>query len=282
LCGEQLLSPALKPVRNHNLTNHLQNFLTYCFNNRLVTDGEIWSPKRKFHEDVKEEGISSILTTHTREIPDDIGYYIFDFMTEEEWDNNTEQPFIKRYLNYKQTLLGFPHIHLVEQWHITNPIEAEHFFTGQLDLGHEGMILRQPSAGYKHGRATENQDFIWKFKEFITQDAMIVGIEEQMKLKEGVERTRDSRGYLERRFEQELYEPAGKVGAFIVQQEGQEFKVKPGKGHNDYIKTSWFQDWMQFPEKWKGTHIEFKFMPHGSKNKPRIGSLVRFRPDLDI
>jgi len=281
LCGERLLSPNMKDVRNRQLPLFLENLMMYCHEHRLVVDGELWSPKRKFHMEPKSEGISSILTTHNRFIPPDIGYYVFDIMTEEEWDNGTEKPFINRYLEYKQLLTGFPHVHPVEQWHMKDALEAEAFFEGQLELGHEGMILRQLHAGYKHGRCTDKQDGMWKFKEFLTVDAKIVGVEEQMKLKEGVDRTRDERGRLERRFEQDLYEPAGKVGSFVVEKDGVQFKVKPGKGHNDYIKTSWWQDYLNDPNRFLGHHIEFKYMPHGTKDKPRIGSLVGFRPDLD-
>jgi DNA ligase-1 len=273
LCGEHLLSPALKEIPNANLRTHLAELLTMS-KAGLVTDGELWSPKLTFQE------LQSIIRSYDKPIPEHVGYYIFDLMTAEEWDDGTENEFLQRYIDYKK-MIAFPHVVPVEQWHIRNAQEAEDFFNGQLELSQEGMILRQPHARYKHGRATTKQDFLWKFKEFVTHDAMIVGVEEQMRLREGVERTRNIVGHLERRYEQELYEPAGKVGAFIVEHDGQQFKVKPGKGQNDYIKTSWWNDWKQYPEKWRGKHVEYKHMPHGAKDKPRIGSLVRFRPDLD-
>lgn len=281
LCGERYISPNIKDVRNQTLPGYLSVLGEFCKANRLVVDGELWSPVRSFHMEPKEEGISSILTTHHRVIPQDIGYYVFDMICEDDWDNETELSFLGRYNAYTEMLKNLPKVHVVKQHVIQNAQEAEAFFNQQLALEQEGMILRQPNARYKHGRCTENQDGMWKFKEFDTKDAMIVRIEEQMKLKPGIDRTRDVLGHLERRFEQDLYEPAGKVGAFVVEMDGKEFKVKPGKGHNDYIKTSWWQDYKQFPEKWRGKHVEFKFMPHGSKDKPRIGSLVRFRPDLD-
>lgn len=286
LCGEKLLSPALKPFPNNYLPFHISRLLDYCKSQRLVTDGEIWSPELTFQE------LQSIIRSENKPIPDHVRYYIFDLMTEEEWDNNTEEPFIQRYLNYTSQLSGFPNVHLVEQWHMTSPEEAETFFNGMIEQGHEGVILRQHSAAYKHGRGTVNQDFLWKFKEFVTHDAIIVGVEEQMKLKQGVERTRNELGNLERRYEQDLYEPAGKVGAFICEQiidAGIEhkdtgilqFKVKPGKGQDDTMKARWWFDYKEHPEKWHGKHIEYRFMPHGTMDKPRIGSLVRFRPDLD-
>jgi len=275
LCGEKLLSPKLKEFPNRNLMKHLENLMVHCFEHRIVTDGEIWSPEIPFNE------LQSIVRSYDASIPDHVGYYIFDTMTERQWDFDEEPVFINRYINYSQTLAGFEHVKLVEQWTVANAQEAEQFFIGQLDLGHEGMILRQLQAKYKHGRCTVNQDGLWKFKEFVTHDAMIVGVEEQMKLKQGVERTKNELGHLERRYEQDLYEPAGMVGAFVVEQDGLSFRVKPGKGQDAAIKTAWWQDYQKYPEKWKGKHIEYKFMPHGTKDKPRIGSLVRFRPELD-
>jgi DNA ligase-1 len=276
LCGERLLSPNMKDIRNRHLPLYLENFLAYCAKHRIVTDGELWSPERSFHMPVKEEGISSILTTHDRQIPTDIGYYIFDMMSESEWDNETEKPFLNRYLDYR-ILAGLPRIHCVEQWHITSPSEALTFFNGQLESGNEGMILRQPTARYKHGRTTLKQDGMWKFKEFVTHDAIIVGVEEQMKLKDGVERTRNELGHLERRFEADLYEPAGMVGAFEVEKDNQRFKVKPGRGmDNNWKRQAWLSR-----EQFIGHHCEYKMMPHGTLNAPRIGSLVRMRPDLD-
>jgi DNA ligase-1 len=286
LCGERFLSPNLKDIRNKNLAGFLAELGNLCNKNHLVVDGELWSPKRSFHEEIKANGISSILTTFDLNIPNDIGYYVFDMMCEEDWDGGTVELFFTRYTTYSQILHNIPHVIPVLQYPVHSPQEAEAFFNNQLDLEQEGMILRQPNAKYKHGRCTTNQDGMWKFKEFITHDAMIVGVEEQMKLKPGVERTRNEIGHLERRFEQDLYEPAGMVGAFVVQQDPQDgqahqFKVKPGKGQNAYLKTSWWQDYKQHPEKWHGKHIEYRYMPHGTKDKPRIGSLVRFRPDKD-
>jgi ATP-dependent DNA ligase len=271
LCGERLLSPALKEFPNRNLPLHFEKLMLWAREYNFVLDGEVWSPELTFNQ------LQSIVRSHHAEIPKSVGYYVFDMMTEQEWDEETEKPFIHRYLNYSQTLVGFPYVVPVEQHHIINPKEAEEFFNDEILSGHEGMILRQHHEGYKHGRTTLNQDGMWKFKEFLTQDGVVVGVEEQMKLKQGVERTRNEIGELERRYEQELYEPAGMVGAFIVQQGDLQFKVKPGKGMDNRTKM---EQWV-IRQHLIGRHCEFKSMPHGAKDKPRIGSLVRFRPDLD-
>jgi DNA ligase-1 len=170
----------------------------------------------------------------------------------------------------------------VEHIFLDNATKAEAFFNAQLEAGQEGIILRSPTAKYKHGRTTLRQDGMWKFKEFMTQDAVIVGIEQGEKMIDGIDRDVDAQGKLERTYKQENYTSSGMVGAFWVQQDGYpRFKVKPGKGHDNAWKTMVWKDYQLHPEKWHGKHLEYKFMPHGTMDKPRIGNLVRLRPDLD-
>jgi ATP-dependent DNA ligase len=282
LCGEAMISPSLKLMRNKNLRNHAVEFFDFCKSARLVTDCEIWSPIRSFHMPNKEEGISSILSSYDREIPDDIGFYVFDLMSEDEWDKSNEPIFSERYNRYWKALQGFKHVFPIVQFQVGTAEEAECFYNDQILSNQEGIILRSPRAKYKHGRCTDHQDGMWKFKEFLTVDATIVRIEEGDRLKDGMERTTNMIGRLERRYDAAAYEPAGKVGAFVVRNgDGTEFKVKPGKGYNDAEKTCIWEDYVRFPEKWHGKHVEYKYMSHGTLDKPRIGSLVRFRPDKD-
>lgn len=271
LCGEELLSPALKPMANVQLHTHLSNLLDYCKSKRWILDGELWSPRMTFTE------LSSVIRSKNKAIPLDVRYHVFDMMDEHEWESNKEMPFGYRAQTVEQNLGGFHFTSIVRQDVVNSAGDAENCFNWHIENGHEGIIMRSADAYYKHGRFTTNQDGMWKFKEFVTHDAVIIGIEEQMKLKEGVARTTNVLGHLEREHSKELYEPSGLLGAFVVRWNDCEFKVKPGKGFNNAYKQAWWQ----YKEQHIGKHIEFKYMSHGTKDKPRIGSLVRFRPDLD-
>lgn len=269
-CGEQLVSPALKAIPNLNLPAHLSNLLRFCKEARIVTDGELWSDEMSFQE------LQSVIRSHNSPIPSSVKYHIFDTMSEDNWNNGTELPYINRYLECQQTL-NFGNCIAVEHFYCMNAKEAQEQFDNHIEAGKEGIILRAPIAKYKHGRTTLNQDGMWKFKQFITHDAVIVGFEQAEVMREGLERTTDAQGNLERTYKQEDYTPTDMVGAFIVEQDGLRFKIKPGKGHNhEWKRGVWYSR-----EGLIGKHIEFKHMPHGAMNKPRIGSLVRFRPDLD-
>lgn len=269
-CGEQLVSPALKPFPNLFMEQHLQHLLRYCRAARVITDGEFWSPELTFQE------LQSIVRSRNKPIPASVKYYIFDTMSEDEWNNGGEPTFIHRYLNAQQTL-NFENCIPVEHFYVMTADEAQDRFENVLAAGEEGIILRSPTAKYKHGRCTENQDGMWKFKEFITQDAIVVGFEQGEVMREGLLRTVDAQGKKERTYRQEDYTPIDMVGAFIVKQGELQFKVKPGKGHDN----KWKRDVWHNRDQWLSKHIEFKFMPHGTMDKPRIGSLVRARPDLD-
>ena len=271
LCGEHLLSPALKPFPNQNMTGHLLHFLRFCSDARIVTDGEFWSPSLTFQE------LQSIVRSHNKSIPNDVKYYIFDAMSEEEWDNGTEKPFINRMMDARGTLADFPNVVVVPQEPVNNATEAERRFDAYIESGEEGIILRAPSAIYKHGRTTTRQDGMWKFKQFITHDAVIIGVEQGEMMKPGIYRATDAQGRLERTYRQEDYEPVDMVGAFTVMQDGITFKVKPGKGHDH----AWKRFMWEQRDTLIGKHLEYKFMPHGTMDKPRIGNLVCLRPDLD-
>lgn len=275
LCGESLVTPSLKDVANKNVRQHLDLLLRWCTEMRMVTDGELWSP------DIPFERIGGILRSYSQPIPPSLKYYIFDMMTEAEWDNGTEKPYIQRYFDTQQQLTGFDNIVQVPHIMIETAADAEALFNQHIEAGNEGIILRAPNVRYKHGRTTEKQDGMWKFKEFQTEDGVIVAVEEGEQMRDGIERTTDELGHLERTHKQEHYEPSGMVGAFEVVSKGIKFKVKPGRGWNNEAKLSAWSEYKITSALYIGRHCEFRHMPHGAKDKPRIGSLVRMRPDLD-
>lgn len=271
LCGDRLLSPALKDIPNRQLPLHLNQFLQYCRLNRIVSDGELWSPSIPFNE------LSSIIRSFDKPLPDSVAYYIFDATSEMDWNSEHPQPFSNR-LRFYMSLPNFPCIRKVIQVQVADADSAAMHFDSIIDAGGEGTILRSPLSYYKHGRCTPNENGMWKFKQFDTHDAKIIGVEEQMQMRHGIERTRNEIGELEREHSQSLYEPSGMVGAFIVNWGGQQFKVKPGKGFDFVAKRNLWTEHCTM-NSIIGRCIEFKYMPHGTKDKPRIGSLVRFRPD---
>jgi len=272
--GVWFVTPSGKLHVNRFIDQHFDLFWQFCRQGLWVADGELWSPIRPFNE------LQSILRTHNQPLPDDVGYYIFDLIKIPEWESGDMKDYQTRFYWMLDLLRpGFPRVHTVDQVLLRSPEAATLYYNEAIEAGHEGVILRSPMATYKHGRCTILESDLLKFKQFVTEDAVIVGIEQMETLREGVEREVNDYGLLRQTYKKEHYEPAEAVGSFVVAQgDGPLFKVKPGKGHTMEDRRMWWQA----RDSLIGCGIEFSYMPHGTKDAPRIGSLVRFREDKRI
>lgn len=270
LRGVKFITPSGKDHVNRDIANHFSAFNRFCNEHNLVADGELWSPTRPFNE------LQSIVRTHDMTLPPDVGYYVFDLLTWDEWENRFQvRQYASRYGELSMRI-DHPNVYAVGQYLLCDARAAEEHYEIRLAEGHEGIMLRSPLGTYKHGRCTHLESHLLKFKNYVTEDAIIVGVEQMEVLKPGVERTVGPTGLLERTFRQEDHELAEAVGSFLVRQGDTTFKVKPGKGHTMEDRKRWWAERATLI----GTGVEFSHMPHGAKDVPRIGSLVRFRPEL--
>lgn len=270
--GSKFITPSGKDHVNRDIPRHFADFNSYLSNYNLVADGELWSPSRPFNE------LQSLIRSHDKQLPDDVGYYVFDLLLYEEWEGVSQmRPYAARNEELKG-LRTFPHVYVVRQLEHLNATSAEADYEQVLAAGGEGIMLRHPRGTYKHGRCTHLESHLFKFKNFITEDAFIVDFERMKVLRPEVERIVGPAGLLERTYRQEDYQDADAVGSFVVSQLGNPvtFRVKPGKGHTMEDRKRWWAE----RDTLRGTGIEFSHMPHGAKDLPRIGSLVRFRPEM--
>lgn len=274
ITGTRFLTPSGKDHVNQHILEHFKEFWLFCRNRDLVIDAELWSPRMAFNE------LQSAIRTHYAKLPDHVGLYVFDMLTLDEWNDECQiRPYNFRYYAYTGIFSdhSFPHVFPVWQYVAGDSTSAEAMFNDALEEGHEGIMLRSPNATYKHGRCTHLESHMYKFKHFVRQDAVIVGFEQMQRLKHGVARTTNEAGLLEPTYRAEDYEPVESVGAFIVSQDGgaTTFKLKPGKGWTQKDREAWWHSRFAL----LGMSVEFSYMPHGTLNAPRIGSLERFRPD---
>jgi hypothetical protein len=267
-----MLSPTGKPFPNQELKHHLGVFRRYLQLNDLVADGEVWSAHRTFNS------LQSVVRSHNAPLDADICFYVFDMLTLADWKNPVE-PYSER---FGRCLGNYPNVRFIQQNFIANAEEAAAQFDRAISSGWEGIMLRALHAPYKHGRCTIRENGLLKFKQFQTLDAVITDVIVQRQMREDVERTVRPDGYLERPFKKEDFIEDTMLAGFVVHHpKFGEFSVKAGKGYTHIDKSVWYNRWITDPQCFLGRHIEFSYMPHGMKDKPRHGSLVRFREDLD-
>lgn len=272
LLGDRFFSPMMKPFTNNQLWKHFEKTIELAQEHKVVFDGEIWHPEITFTE------LSSRLRAGSGML-DGVQYHIFDCLTHDEWNGQAHSQFNHRQQHLEVLSNYFtPDTKRVEQLLVLNSEDAANQYAKFLGAGHEGIILRSPTGVYKHNRCTHREGNMFKFKVFQTEDAVIVEVVQRRKMLD-VERTYNPFGLLEKINTQESYGLDEAVGAFQVRlSDGRLTSVNLGRGFSYSAR----QKFWTLRDSLVGKHIEFKYMPHGTKELPRIGSMIRFRPDKDL
>jgi DNA ligase-1 len=199
---------------------------------------------------------------------DGLVYHVFDYVS--------EGPFSERYAIACQQVKTFADeypIKIVRQVLLHSLNELEAMEEKALAEGHEGIMVRQGSSFYKHGRATERSQDLSKVKRFSDSEATIIGFEEKMT--NGNAAFTNELGRTARSSHQENMVPAGTLGALLLRTpEGIEFGC--GTGYDDALRA----------EIWKnrkriiGKSVTYKHFEVGVKDAPRFPVFVSFREDL--
>lgn len=201
-------------------------------------------------------------------------YLLFDFIPDSD---HLEKPFAAR-INKLASMPLFTKAKVLEHVILRNEQEVLDYEKKVLDLGYEGVMLRDPSGPYKQGRSTLNQGWLLKLKRWEDAEAEVLEvIERQHNTNEQV---RDELGYAKRSSAK-----AGKVGMdtlgkFHVRdlESGKEFDVGTGEGMTDSLRDLlWSQR-----DALVGTVITYKYLPYGSKDRPRFPIWKGFRDARDM
>lgn len=140
--------------------------------------------------------------------------------------------------------------------------ELEQLF---VDQGYEGIMVRSIHGQYKYGRATHNDQLLWKFKRFKDAEAFVTGLEE------GVtnlnELTTDALGHSKRSNHQENKIAAGRVGTILAKNvsTGQQLRVSPGEMTMEDREYYWKNQ-----HELIGQTITIKYFDYGILDQPRF------------
>ncbi len=269
----------LKPMRGM-LQDHFEDLCRFSKENSIVLDGELYMPAKDFGS------FMSVVTDTDKPVPAEMALMAFDALPASSWQ-------VGKAFNYsfegRSTYLGLhaesftaksekPLLRVLPQLLVTTPADLEKELERALNAGFEGLIARSPDSPYKFGRGTLNEGYIYKFKEWVTEDAVIVGFVQGTQMKESVrtgDRTRDKLGYLERTSKAETRELVLKIGSInVMLKNGKVCGCGIAKGVD--IGLTW-----ENRDLFLNKHVEIRYIAHGVKELPRFAGITRLRPDLD-
>ena len=253
-------SRSLKPIRNSYIQHVLGGPTLEGFDGELI----VGSPTA---HDVYRTTTSAVMRkTGTPEFT----FWVFDSFTNKP-------------LNYRQRLLALrkitffhPSIELLEAVDLDGMAELVIYEKACLDAGFEGVILRDGSSKYKHGRATAKEGELIKVKRFSDSEATILGIEEQMK--NNNEKKTNELGRSQRSSHKENKTPMGTLGALVCKDAYTGIQFNIGTGFTDNLRDRLWG----CKDELIGQIVKYKYFDIGVKDAPRHPVFLGFRNLEDL
>lgn len=219
-----------------------------------------------FDKNVMQQTLSAVMT---REGTPDVHWYIFDKFDE-------PGPYYERAKAAKRLTLLHPNLHWVSHVPIANHAGMMEHEARAIDLGYEGLMIRDPAGPYKWGRSTIKQGWLLKLKRFTDAEAVVLDSLEEMA--NNNEATIDARGLTKRASHAANKEGKGRLGKLVVRDlaTGVEFEIGTGftaeQRHNLWAGRKYLV----------GKFVKYKHFPHGVVDKPRHPVFLGFRDARDM
>ena len=202
---------------------------------------------------------------------DDINYHVFDCIH----SDYIHLPYYERLEMAHSMIKGQPRFIPVEHELIGNYEQLIAYENKCLEMGYEGIMIRDPMGRYKNNRATMREGIIFKLKRFTDDEGVIVGFVQRMENHN--EQTTDERGYAKRSDSKEGKVPVDMVGKFLVKWGAHVLEVAPGVFKHHELREIWHNQ-----EAYIGRYLKFRYFAHGVKDLPRFPRALGFRDKLDM
>lgn len=202
----------------------------------------------------------------------DFTYYIFDDLT--DFSLTFEQR-LNKLADIESKLPSWCKV--LPQNRIKDQTDLDSMYAGCLELGYEGVMLRNPDSMYKFGRCTVNSQDSLKVKPFQDAEAEILAVyEAEENLNEAFT---NELGYTDRSTHAENKAGKGMAGGFIVRDlvTGVQFRCAPGSLSHYQREVVW-----KYQHMMPGKILTYRFMPLGVKDKPRHPRFLKWRSPLDM
>ena len=200
----------------------------------------------------------------------DFKFYVFDKFT----DKNL--PYSQRWLSV--TKPTHPRLIVLEQRPLYSTQDVIAYDREMLSLGYEGAMIRSLTSSYKEGRATFREQNIFKRKPFVEIDAVIVGFKEALQNMNVA--SMSELGLMKRSHCRENMLPKDTLGSLVLKASLWEkpFNARLGEGFTaESNKEMW-----ESKEWWLGQVVVVKYQKYGSRDAPRLPSVIKLRPEWDV
>ena len=230
-------------------------------------DGEL-AVGNPFDKNLMQQTMSGVMS---RDGEPEVTWYVFD-----KW--NTSFHYGIRAAEAKRTVeqFGSPHVKWLSQKVIKDLPALQAYEEEAVNLGYEGLIIRDPLSPYKQGRSTLKQGYMLKIKRFEDSEAEIIGVKELMH--NDNEATIDERGYTKRSTHQDNKRAAGMLGAFVVRDIRTKIEFDVGTGFTREQRINLWEGRQYLA----GKVIKYRHFPIGVVDKPRFPTFVGFRDRRDM
>lgn len=168
------------------------------------------------------------------------------------------------------TVIQVPHCYAHD---LHSVLELERHY---VDMGYEGVMLRDPNGPYKQNRSTLREGILLKVKRF--QDSEAVVLDYELLNRNLNEKTKDERGYSKRSTSQDGKVADDLIGSLLVRDcvSGIDFNI--GSGFTDIQRRALYADRANL----KGRIVKYKSFSIGVKEKPRFPIFLGFRSPQDM
>jgi len=243
-----VLSRSLKPIPNA--------YVQRLFKQYEFLDGELIVGDPRSPSCLRDT--MSCVMAHDKE-DFDVTFYAFDHI------QHPLKPFVDRVPRISHGKMT-----VLDQHYINDLPTLEKYERQMLDLGNEGVVLRDPRAQYKYGRSTANEGGMLKLKRFTDGEFEVVGFEERLHNANVLEV--DELGYAKRSSHQANLVGRGDLGALVCSYDGTTFNV--GTGFDDSQRA---EIWAH-REQYLGNLAKVKYFAVGMKDLPRHPVFLGWRP----
>lgn len=199
----------------------------------------------------------------------DVTFFVFD--NHEQWD----KPFHKRYSQL--AVRSWPaNIQVLEQLDAADADDIIALEETALELGYEGLMIRDPDAQYKFGRSTTREGALLKLKRFLDSEAVIQDVTPRFHNSNVQERDELGRAKRSKRKEGLVVEDM--LGNFVVQDVRTGVRFEIGTGLTESERAAFWVARKQL----LGRVVKYKYFPVGVKEKPRLPVYLGFRDPIDF